>query len=140
MSHFTDAEIAYLKSQRLGRLATVNANSDPHLTVVGFQYNPELDTIDIGGRRGVFPASKKLRDVKATGKVAFIVDNVNTEHGWEPHSLEIRGRAEIHQTGGEALFPDNPGYFDPVFIRIHPMRIVSLGINGDAGPSSRNVG
>ena len=137
MSHFSDAELAYLKSQRLGRLATVNAHGDPHLTVVGFQYNPELDTIDIGGGRGGFGASKKFRDVKANGKVAFIVDNVNTEHGWEPHSLEVRGRAEPHETGGEQLNPR----FDPAFIRIFPTRIASLGINGSGYSSnSRTVG
>jgi pyridoxamine 5'-phosphate oxidase family protein len=137
MSHFTDAEIAYLHSQRLGRLATVNAQGDPHLTVVGFSYNPDLDTIDIGGRRGGFGASKKFRDAQATGKAAFIVDDVITEHGWEPHSLEVRGRAEAYETGGEQL---NAG-FDPAFIRIFPTRIASLGINGSGYSSnSRNVG
>ncbi len=31
MSHFTPAEIEYLKSQRLGRLATVNQAGEPQL-------------------------------------------------------------------------------------------------------------
>ena len=50
MSAFTPAEIAYLQSQRLGRLATVNAAGEPHVVPVAFRYNPELDTIDIGGQ------------------------------------------------------------------------------------------
>ena len=49
MSNFTPAEIAYLQSQLLGRLATIGADGDPHVVPVGFQYNPDLDTIDIGG-------------------------------------------------------------------------------------------
>ena len=136
MSHFTDAEIAYLRSQRLGRLATVNAQGDPHLTAVGFSYNPELDTIDIGGRRGGFGASKKFRDAQATGKAAFIVDDVLTEHGWQPRTIEIRGRAEAHESGGEQLNAN----FDPAFIRLYPTRIISWGINGPDAPRSRNVG
>ena len=49
MSHFTPAEIEYFASQRLGRLATVSASGEPHVVPVSFRYNPELDTIDIGG-------------------------------------------------------------------------------------------
>ncbi len=140
MSHFTEHEISYLRGQRLGRLATVGKQGEPHLTVVGFAYNPTLDTIDIGGRRGGFGASKKFRDAQANEKVAFIVDDVLTgEDGqrWLPRGIEIRGRAEAHATGGEQL---GPGY-DPAFIRIVPTRIISWGINGeDYQPDSRDVG
>lgn len=136
MSHFSEREIAYLHGQRLGRLGTVGTDGMPHLTAVGFTYNPELDTIDIGGRRGGFGTSKKFRDAQATGKAAFIVDDVNTEHGWQPHGIEIRGRAEAHETGGDVVRPG----MDPAFIRIYPTRIVSWGINEDGyRPSRRNV-
>jgi pyridoxamine 5'-phosphate oxidase family protein len=136
MSHFTDQEIAYLRSQRLGRLGTVGADGMPHLTAVGFRYNPELDTIDIGGRRGGFGASKKFRDARATGKAAIIADDVNTEQGWQPRGIEVRGRAEAYETGGDA---HQPG-MDPAFIRIYPTRIVSWGINEPGyRPNKRNV-
>src|SRR5258706_11356269 len=49
MSLFTDEEIAFLHGQRLGRLATANTHGELHVTPVGFAYNAELDTIDIGG-------------------------------------------------------------------------------------------
>src|SRR5260370_41991671 len=52
MSLFTAEEIAYLHGQRLGRLATANTHGELHVTPVGFAYNAELDTIDIGGRGG----------------------------------------------------------------------------------------
>ena len=39
MSAFTDAEISYLKIQRLGRLATVGPDGQPHVVPVGFRYN-----------------------------------------------------------------------------------------------------
>jgi pyridoxamine 5'-phosphate oxidase family protein len=52
MSAFSAAEIAYLRSQQLGRLATVGPNAQPHVVPVGFRYNPLEDSIDIGGHGG----------------------------------------------------------------------------------------
>ena len=49
MSVFTANELEYLRQQRLGRLATVEASGAPHVVPVGFRYNAETDTIDIGG-------------------------------------------------------------------------------------------
>jgi PPOX class F420-dependent enzyme/OxyR family protein len=49
MSVFEDEEIEYLKSQLLGRLATVGPDGQPHVVAVSFCYNAQLDTIDIGG-------------------------------------------------------------------------------------------
>src|SRR4051794_30501098 len=46
MSAFSEAEIAYLRSQRLGRLATVGPDSQPHVVPVGFRYNAEHDAIE----------------------------------------------------------------------------------------------
>ena len=47
MNIFTDAELGYLGSQRLGRLATVDAEGAPQNNPVGFRYNPALATLDI---------------------------------------------------------------------------------------------
>jgi pyridoxamine 5'-phosphate oxidase family protein len=41
MSVFTDNELAYLRSQRLARLATVRPDGTPQLAPVGFRYNPD---------------------------------------------------------------------------------------------------
>ena len=52
MSVFTAAEVAYLQSQRIGRIATVGPDGQPHVVPVGFRYNPDEDSIDIGGLVG----------------------------------------------------------------------------------------
>jgi len=46
-------------------------------------------------------------------------------------ALEVRGTAELHETGGDAI---NPRFsnFDPRFFRIRPTRIVSWGIEEQA--------
>jgi pyridoxamine 5'-phosphate oxidase family protein len=120
VSSFTPEEIAYLQSQRLGRLATVAPDGQPHVVPVGFRYNPELDTIDIGGHD--FAKRKKYRDVRLNPQVAFVVDDVLPP--WKPRMIEIRGTAEVLGSGGEQVISG----FDSEMFRIRPRRIVSMGI------------
>ena len=132
MSNFTQAEIDYMQSQQLGRLATVNEAGEPHVAPVGFTYNAELDTIDISGRN--MSKSKKFRDAAKQGRVAFVIDDVLPP--WKPRGIEIRGRAETHTTGGQAVNAN----FDAEIIRIFPTRIVGWGLDTDAySPNSRSV-
>ncbi len=132
MSAFTSAEIEYLQSHQLGRLATVNGEGEPHVVPTGFRYNAELDTIDIGGHN--LATSKKFRDAKRTGRAAFVVDDVLPP--WQPRGVEVRGRAEVFDEGGDEVNSD----FDAELIRLHPTRIVNWGIDTDAyRPNSRSV-
>ena len=123
MSKFTTEEIAYLASQRLGRLATVNGKGDLHVVPVGFRYNPEHDTIDIGGHN--MATSKKYREALRHGRVAFVVDDVLPP--WKPRFVEVRGTVEAVAEGGHAI---NQG-FDPDILRVTPTYIVSMGVNDD---------
>jgi pyridoxamine 5'-phosphate oxidase family protein len=121
MSRFTAAEIAYLQSQRLGRLATMSVNGDLHVVPVSFRYNPEHDTIDIGGHNIV--PTKKYRDALRYGRVAFVVDDVQPP--WQPRMLEVRGTVEGLPTGGKEIVKD----FSPEILRVTPTHIVSFGLN-----------
>jgi pyridoxamine 5'-phosphate oxidase family protein len=132
MSSFTENEIEYLKEQRLGRLATVDAEGSPHVVPVAFRHNPEFDTVDIGGHS--FAASKKFRDAEKTGRAAFVVDDVLPP--WRPRGVEVRGRAEVLSEGGKEIMEN----FSDELIRIFPRRIVGWGIDSDAfRPNSRTV-
>ncbi len=84
MSVFTDEELNYFAEPKLGRLATVGPDGQPHVAPVGFRYNAELDTIDIGGH--ALDRTKKFRDVKANPRVAFVVDDVLPP--WRPRSRQ----------------------------------------------------
>lgn len=125
MSAFTPAEIAYLRSQRLGRLATVGPHSQPHVVPVAFRYNSELDTVDIGGHG--FAKRKKFRDVRGNPRVALVIDDVPSVNPWRARGMEIRGVAEILESGGEQIMPG----FDPQMFRIRARRIVSWGLEGE---------
>jgi pyridoxamine 5'-phosphate oxidase family protein len=132
MSVFTPAEITYLQSQRLARVATSGPGGQPHVVPVSFRYNPDEDTIDVGGHG--FAQRKKYRDVQRNPRVAIVIDDLATVDPWRPRMIEIRGLADILPTGGEAIGPG----FDPPIFRIRPRRIVSIGIDGDE-PFSSNA-
>jgi pyridoxamine 5'-phosphate oxidase family protein len=132
MSVFTSAEIAYLESQRLARIATAGSDCQPHVVPVSFRYNPDEDTIDVGGHG--FASRKKYRDVQGNPRVAIVVDDLATVDPWRPRTIEVRGEAEVVPNGGEAVGPG----FDPDMFRIRPCRIVSIGIEG-GGPYALNA-
>jgi pyridoxamine 5'-phosphate oxidase family protein len=116
MSKFSAEELAYMQTQRLGRLATVNARGEPQVAAVGFRYNPELDTIDIGGRN--MENTQKFRNVARNGLASLLIDDVLPP--WKTRSLEIRGHAEAIRDSGE---PFRPG-MSSALIRITPRRII----------------
>jgi len=129
MSRFTPAEIEYLQSQRLGRLATVNERGDLHVVPVGFRYNPDEDTIDLGGH-DIVP-TRKYREAVRHGRVAFVIDDVVPGQG--PRFVEVRGTVRAVPEGGKAISPN----LAPAILRLTPTYIVSMGINGEfAGPAA----
>jgi pyridoxamine 5'-phosphate oxidase family protein len=136
MSAFTEQEISYLRENKLGRLATADADGQPHVIPVTYFFNEDEDTIDVGGLD--FGAGKKWRDAESNRKVAFLVDDVIGPPR-RARAVEIRGDAELHETGGEAINPRFPN-FAPQFIRIRPTRIVSWGIERDATASTATAG
>ena len=133
MSVFTDEEIEYLKSQLLGRLATGGPDGQPHVVPVGFRYNAELDTIDIGGHD--FARRRKYQEVQRNPRVAFLVDDLESVNPWWACGIEVRGEAEVLTSGGEALGPG----FAPEMFRLRARRIVSWGIMGNMVPAGRSV-
>jgi pyridoxamine 5'-phosphate oxidase family protein len=125
MSAFSGAELAYLRRERrLGRLATVGADGTPHVVPVGWTYNAERDTIDIGGHE--LERSKKYRDVARARRAAIVIDDLESVTPWRPRGVEVRGQAE-------AVAGPRP------LIRIHPGRIRSWGLTreplGAASPA-----
>jgi pyridoxamine 5'-phosphate oxidase family protein len=130
---FTDAEIAYLTSQKLGRLATKRPDGTLQNSPVGFAYNVKLEAIDIGGYD--MAPTVKFKNVADNGEVAFVVDDLESVNPWKPRALEIRGR-------GEAIADpmDSASQFPGAIIRIRPRRIISHGIDTE-NPSmdGRNV-
>jgi len=119
---FTEAELAYLSGQALGRLTTSSPDGDLQNNPVSFHYNAELGTIDIGGH--AMGGTRKFRNVAATGQAAFVVDDIVSFRPWQVRGIEIRGSAE-------ALSDVDPPMrgFSRELIRIRPRRIISWSVD-----------
>jgi pyridoxamine 5'-phosphate oxidase family protein len=132
MSVFTNLEIEYMAGQRLGRIATVGADGQPHVVPTSFRYNAGEDAIDVGGMR--MSQTKKTRDVQRTGRASIVIDDVLPP--WQPRMIEVRGTAEVIASGGKA-FGDN---FEDTIVRIRPARIIAFGIDPGDSANARSVG
>lgn len=132
---FTAAELEYLGTQRLGRLATLDEDGKPQVNPVGF-FVREDGTVDIGGH--AMGRTRKWRNARGNPHVSLVVDDLASVRPWTVRGVEIRGEAEtLTVPGGPA---PGPGFSDEV-IRIHPRRIISWGVAPGAaqGASSRDV-
>ncbi|MBB5912498.1 pyridoxamine 5'-phosphate oxidase family protein [Nocardia transvalensis] len=115
------AQLDYLRSQRLGRLATIRPDGSPQNNPVGFRYNEALGTIDIAGHN--MGASQKFRNLAKEDRVSFVVDDIESISPRVVRCLEIRGTAEALR--------DVDTYLDGgsrELIRITPTRILAFGI------------
>lgn len=124
---FSAAEIAYLRSQRLGRLATEQPDGTLQVSPVGFRLDEATGTLDIAGF--FMSTSQKYRNVAHNAKVAFVVDDVPSIDPWRVRCVEIRGTAEAIPP----THPATPGDDDGL-IRIHPTRVISFGLEDSGDP------
>jgi pyridoxamine 5'-phosphate oxidase family protein len=107
----SDAELRYLGSRRLGRLATVGEDGYPRVVPVAFRYNPEAGAIDIDGHR--LTEREMFRAVRRTGVAALVVDDVLPPQ--HPRAVEVCGDAVTLDADGQ-------------IIRLSPRRVVSWGL------------
>lgn len=123
MDSFTPQELAYLRTQRLGRLATVDRTGTPQNSPVGFMVDAD-GTVRIGGLN--LGQSRKFRNVSHHGRVSLVVDDIASVDPWRVRGVEIRGAADALRDSD----PPRRG-MSREEIRIHPQRIVSWGLESD---------
>src|ERR1700729_3530622 len=126
----TEAERAYLQSQPLARLATVDASGAPQNNPVGAFLDEETGDIIIGGH--AMGASRKFRNVQRNGHVALVIDDLVSRDRWTGGGVEIRGTA----VALEDVDPPVP-FMSREVIRITPTWVVSWGVDPQAGRRSR---
>jgi pyridoxamine 5'-phosphate oxidase family protein len=127
----TDAERAYLHSQTLGRLATVDERGAPQNSPVGVFLDDDTDEIVVGGYG--MGQTRKYRNVeRANPNVALVVDDVASRDPWRPRGIELRGTAVALAD----VDPPSRGMSREV-LRITPTWIVTWGV--EAGVEGRQV-
>lgn len=131
---FTEAEQAYLDDQVIGRLATMQPDGTLQVNPVGFRWNRAAGTIDVGGYG--MSRSRKFRNVADNGRAAFVVDDIPSTDPWRVRCLDIRGIAEAIREPDDGV--EIAGNDDPAIIRLHPRRIIGLGVeNQDLEPHEK---
>jgi len=124
---FSATELDYLRSQPLGRLATVGADGVPQVNPVGFRVTSSGDVL-IGGH--ALATTRKYRNVAATGRAALVIDDLVSRSPWT-----VRGRAEATTTDR----PAGPGATTDV-IRLRPDTVFTWGIDApDQGMARRDA-
>ena len=118
----------YLRGHDLGRLATVAPSGAPQNKPVGYRFDPERQTIEIGGLE--LERSAKFRNLALHPAVAFTVDDRPDPDAGAGgvRFVELRGDAERVQLD-EPMYPDGGRWI----IRLRPRRLVSYNV---AGPGS----
>ncbi len=116
---FSDKELAYLKAQRLGRIATVSRDGQADVAPVGYDFDG--DYFYVGGRN-LFKTFKYI-NVQANPKVAFVVDDLENANPYKPRGVKVHGRAD---------FVTRNGYVgEGTYIRIKPDTFWSWGIEAE---------
>jgi pyridoxamine 5'-phosphate oxidase family protein len=125
---FSDEEVAYLRSQRLARLATVAPDGQPDVVPVGFEFDGTH--LYVGG---LDPArTRKFRNVQAGNtKVALVIDDLASVNPWSPRYLRIYGTAELVRRRGQF----GPG----AYLQITPAISWSFNLEGRSFSHDREV-
>ena len=116
---FSDDEIAYLRSQPIARLATVNADGAPDVVPVAFEVD-DHSAIWVGGVGAQVLDTRKFRNISAgRAKVSLVVDDLVSIEPFIARSVRVYGEAEppIERVGMVG-----PGFYS----RIKPEGVVEL--------------
>jgi pyridoxamine 5'-phosphate oxidase family protein len=90
---FSDAELEFLRSQRIGRFATVGPSGWPHVV-------PVMYAVDDSGGLEFDVDGVKLRNLTAEPRSAMVVDAMGPKRG-----VSIRGMARVVSPGRARLEP-----------------------------------
>lgn len=113
MDVFTEAEVAYLRSQPLMRFATASPTGRPDVAPVVFQ----LDGDDIVTAGFDIASTVRYRNVQANPRATVVIDDLASVQPWSPRGVKVIGSCAIESDGAGERF------------RITPERVISWGIN-----------
>ncbi|MEV4351642.1 PPOX class F420-dependent oxidoreductase [Actinoplanes sp. NPDC049596] len=120
---FTQQEIDYLRSQPLGRLATVGEHGQPDAVPVAFEFDGA--SFWVGGPGEQILRTRKFRNVAAgREQVALVVDDLISLQPFSARGIRVYGDADgpIERTG-----LTGPGYY----LRITPTVSWSWNLAGE---------
>jgi pyridoxamine 5'-phosphate oxidase family protein len=116
---FSEQENAYLKTQRLARIATVSQTFQPDVAPVGFEFDGTC--LYVGGLDN--PSTRKYKNVtRGNTKGAIVIDDLESIDPWKPRFIKSYGVADVIMREGQRG--------TRTYIRITPQVKWSFGIDG----------
>jgi len=117
---FSQAEVDYLKSQRLARVATSSRRGVPEVSPVGFEFDGRCFWVGSHSQE-IFSRTRRYRNItKGNDKVSLVVDDLASVNPWRPRGIKVSGKAEVLEHDG--IFGRGR------YIRITPILTSSWGI------------
>jgi pyridoxamine 5'-phosphate oxidase family protein len=114
---FSDKENVYLKSQRLGGIATSSKEGlQPDVAPVGFDFDGRYFYVSGYDLKKTL----KYKNVQGNPKVAFVVDDIVSVRPWNVRGIKIHGIAHLTRRDGYAG--------SGTYIPIEPKRKWSWGV------------
>lgn len=122
----SDAEVNYLKTQRLARIASASAKGVPEVSPVGFEFDGKYFWVGSHSQE-IFHATRRYRNITGgNSRVSLVVDDLVSVDPWRPRGIKVHGTAKVL---------DHDGIFGKgEYFRITPRKTVSWGIE----PSSHS--
>ena len=119
---FSDAEVEYMKTQRLCRFATVSADGQPDVVPVAFEFDGKHFYVG-SHSQDIFHHTRKYKNVRdGRTSVALTIDDIKSVDPWRPRSIRVYGTAEV---------TEHKGIFGPgKYLRITPKVSWSFGMEG----------
>lgn len=104
MISFTDEQLAFIQSQRVGRLATADRAGEPHVIPVCYACDGRsiFIALDAKPKRVAPQKLRRVRNLLENPLVALVVDRYSDDWSELAYVL-IRGSAELLSGGGEQL-------------------------------------
>ena len=117
---FSEAELDYLKTQRLARVASASMKGTPEVSPVGFEFDGEYFWIGSHSQDIFFNTRRYKNIASGNDRVALVVDDLASVDPWRPRGVKVSGKANVM---------DHNGMFGPgKYFRITPLVTASWGI------------
>lgn len=118
---FNKAELKYLKSQFLVRIATATRKGKPNVAPVGFEFDGKYFYTG-SVKQEILKSTPRYRNIKNGNKnVALVIDDLVSVDPWKPRGIRVNGVADFVVREGE--------FGKGEYIRIKPRLSWSWGLS-----------
>lgn len=120
---FNAAELDYLKSQPLMRIASADKKGRPNVAPVGFEFDGSYFYVGSIKQEILHSTPRYLNVKNGNRRVALVVDDLVSVDPWKPRGIRVNGTADIVRRNGE--------FGKGEYIRIKPKLSWSWGLAKD---------